>query len=222
MLEKANDPGGNVIARRGLRYLLHGSSAHRNEDQETLWLLRHGQHRAWSKLWRQLHGAHAWTLIPDELAKRDLPIRRQVAGVKDLDADNLIAELQTPGCRLSTPSEFNREEREEILLRIEDEQVWRRLPLHTRLDDENQPISADQSSVYLAPDTGIPKDPLFDNAIFVVRARDPRVRQQQDSWLKPIAHKLRFLRSCQATLLSADPHGNHRPRPCPCPCPRCR
>jgi hypothetical protein len=182
LLERADDPESDAEARRGLRYLLHGSAAHRNNDDATLWIRGHDQHSAWATLWGQIHGADAWGLVPNELADTLPRGRWKQAGVQEIDARNLIAELSRTGQGIPNPEQFIPEEREEILSQIDDEKLWRRLPLHTRTDDT--PVTAVGDLVYLAPEWGAPDDPLLVKATLIERAREPRVVEQQRRWLR--------------------------------------
>lgn len=190
LLEKANDPGTDTEARRGLRYLLHGSAAHRTDEAATLWITAHGQHAAWSKLWGQLHGDEAWSLVPDELADTLPRGRWDAAGVREIDADNLIEELRRTGPRVPAPRRFTRQEREEILSRIDDEELWRSLPLHSRLDGESD--IASRNLTYLAPDSSASADPLLAAATLIAPAEHPGVQAQQRKWLKPLDDRARI------------------------------
>lgn len=205
LLGKANDPGTDQIARRGLRYLLHGSSEHRETDREPLWVPGHGQSPAWAKLWDQLHGEETWSRIPAELADT-LPRGRWVtAGVREIDAPNLIVELDCTGRGIQSPAAFSLKEREEILASIHDEDLWRCLPLHTRVDGE--PVVATQSLVYLVPNQGIPDDPLFARATLILRSQNSAVAQQQDRWLKRLDDCARI----ELALDTPDPATHWRP-----------
>ncbi|MBP6582565.1 MAG: hypothetical protein KA204_03705 [Chromatiaceae bacterium] len=190
LLERADDSESDAEARRGLRYLLHGSAAHRNNDDATLWIRGHDQHPAWAKLWGQIHGADAWGLVPNELADTLPRGRWKQAGVQEIDARNLIAELRRTGQGIPNPGQFIPEEREEILSQIDDENLWWRLSLHTRTDDT--PVTAVGDLVYLAPEWGAPDDPLLVKATLIKRAREPRVIEQQLRWLRPLDDRARI------------------------------
>ena len=205
LLERANDPGADAIPRRGLRYLLHGSSEHRGADKEPLWFPGHGQDPAWAKLWDQLHGEETWSRIPAELADTLPRGRWDAAGVREIDARNLIEELDRTRQGIQSPGDLSPEERDEILAHIEREDLWMRLPLHTRLDDE--PVTAAQGLVYLLPDQGLPDDPLFARATLIRRSQNPAVAQQQDRWLKPLDDHARI----ELALDTPDPATHWRP-----------
>lgn len=64
LLEQANDPGKDAEdARRGLRFLLHGSRDHRDDDDAKLWVGRHAQHPVWNRLWGVMHEDAQWSLL---------------------------------------------------------------------------------------------------------------------------------------------------------------
>ncbi len=183
LLVKANDPGTDQDARRGLRLLLHGTLDCRTIDQARLRVSRHDQHSAWPKLWTGLHEGDGWRLIPEDLADAIPEGQWHAAGVHPIRPRALIDKLrETEGQGIAVPEEFSIEQRNEILSRIEDEDLWRRLPLHTTPDSVL--VSADRQRVYLAPsrDTG----PLCGEAILIERSGHPVVAQQQDRWLRPL------------------------------------
>lgn len=190
LLESANDHGDHPVARRGLRYLLHGSRSHKESDNETLWSTRHDQDAAWPKLWRQLHGDEAWSLIPDELTNTVHPKHWSAIGVQPIEPSTLLIKFDDPGTQVPDSAAFSRDEREAILLEVSQEGLWQRLPLHTRLGGET--VAANQGLVYLAPDRIAPNDDLFARAILIEPANDPRVAKQQQNWLKPLNEHARI------------------------------
>lgn len=96
-------------------------------------------------------------MVPNELANTLPRGRWKQAGVQEIDARNLIAELRRTGQGIPNPGQFIPEEREEILSQIDDENLWWRLSLHTRTDDT--PVTAVGDLVYLAPEWGGPRRP---------------------------------------------------------------
>lgn len=113
LLEEAHDHGSDAQARRGLRYLLHGSEPHREADNQILWFPDHDQHLAWAKLWDQMHDADRWSRISGNLADPLRHSRYEAVGVRKIDARNLLEELARRS--ISAPGDFTRNEREEIL-----------------------------------------------------------------------------------------------------------
>ncbi|WP_295612794.1 hypothetical protein [uncultured Lamprocystis sp.] len=190
LLEHANDPGSDPMARRGLRYLLHGSAAHRDADSLPLWFPAHKQHPTWGKLWDQLHGADCWSRVDAGLADAVLRTRWPAVGAHEIDARNLLVELARSGAGIPDPIAFDLADREEILSRIEDQDLWQRLPLHTTV--ANTPVSARNERVYLAPEGGTLDDLLIRQAILIAQSRNATVADQQRKWLKPLDDRARI------------------------------
>ena len=190
LLEKANDPVPDADARRGLRFLLHGSLDHRGDDDAKLWIGRRDQHPAWNRLWTVMHKTAEWSLVADELANAIPRSRWSSANIAEIDARTLIDKLRNTGQGIDAPKEFSVDERDEILSRIEDEYLWRRLSLHTTLDGE--PVSAAHEGVYVATRTGGHEDPLTREATLIAPSHRPTVSDQQGRWLPPLDNRARI------------------------------
>ena len=190
LLERANDPGADKNARRGLRLLLHGSLDHRTDDTAKLWIGRQVQHRAWNRLWAALHKDDQWSQVPDELADTIPRTRWTDANIAEIDDRSLIDELHRTGQGIEAPQEFSVEERDEILSRIEYEDLWRHLPLHTTVG--GAPVSAAHERVYLAPRAGRCDDPLTRDATLIAPSSNPLVGSQQERWLRRLDDRARI------------------------------
>ena len=190
LLARANDFGTDADARRGLRFLLHGSLDHRNDDGEKLWIGRHDQHRAWDLLWTVMHETARWSLVDEELANAIPRNRWSSAKIAEIDARTLIDELRDTGRSIDAPEKFSVDGREEILSRIEDEDLWRRLPLHTTLDGKS--VSAAHERVYVAPRTGVHEDRLTHEAILIAPSQHLTVSDQQRRRLRPLDDRARI------------------------------
>ena len=199
LLEKANDPGGNEDARRGLRFLLHGSPDHRADDTAKLWIGRHDQLPAWNKLWDAMHEGDRWSRVPEELAATLPRARWKQANIAEIDVRTLVAELRTTSHDIEAPERFAVEEREEILSRIDDVDLWRRMRLHTNLD--GAPVTADGKRVYLAPQAERCKDPLTREATLIALSGNAVVAVQQNRWLHPLDDRARI----EIALGTAEP-----------------
>ena len=184
LLGQANDPDQDPNAQRGLRLLLHGSIDHRTDDTAKLWIGRHHQHRAWSRLWGALNTGKQWSLIPEELADVLPRTRWTQARLMEIDARTLIDELSKIGQGIESPEEFPEEDREEILSNISNEDLWRRLPLHTTVD--GVPVSAGSERTYLVRDGVRPNDPFVREAILIAPSGNVYVASQQRRWLRPL------------------------------------
>ncbi len=190
LLELANDPRKNDDARRGLRLLLHGSIDHRTDDTAKLWTGRHRHHRVWSQLWDATHEGDRWSRVPDELADAVPRTRWEQANIDEIDAATLISELHTTRRSIEAPDRFSAEERDEILSRIKDADLWRQMPFHTTLD--GTPVSANGKRVYLAPAGRRHADPSTRQATLIAPSRNALVETQQKRWLHPLDDRARI------------------------------
>ncbi|EJM18904.1 hypothetical protein PMI21_01875 [Pseudomonas sp. GM18] len=191
LLEKANDPGADTDARRGLRYLLHGSPAHRSDDEATLWIPGHEQHSAWAKLWKKVQGEDPqWGLLDGSLADTMPRGRWSPVGIKEVDAGNLIGELQRVGISIGDPSDFSGDERDEILSKIEDENLWKHLPLHRTCGGKL--VSVNGERTYCAPENGCPDDALSCEVTLIAPSSHLLVADQQKKWLEPFNVRARM------------------------------
>lgn len=190
LLQRANDPGTDKDARRGLRLLLHGSLDHRIDDTATLWIGRHGQHPAWRRLWDAMHERDRWSRVPDELADAVPRVHWDRANIDEIDPGKLIDELHMTHQGIKAPERFSEEERDEILSKIKDADLWRRVPLHTTLD--GTPASADGNRVYLASPVDQHNDSLTRDTTIIARSTNAGVETQQKQWLRPLDDRARI------------------------------
>ena len=199
LLEMANDPGTDSDARRGLRFLLHGSRDHREDDDAKLWLGRHDQHHAWDRLWDMMHEAARWSRVDEKLADAIPRSRWGDANIAEIDSRTLIGELRRTGRSIDAPEEFSIDERDEILSRIEDRDLWLSMPLHTTL--EGTPVSADHEPVYLARRTGGHEEPLTCEAILITPSQHATVSDRQNRWMRLLDDRARI----EIALDAAEP-----------------
>ena len=96
-----------------------------------------------------MHEAARWSRVDEKLADAIPRSRWDDANIAEIDALTLIDELRSTGWSINAPEEFSVDERDEILSRIEDEELWRRLPLHST--PAGTPVSAHHERVYLTP-----------------------------------------------------------------------
>ena len=190
LLERANDPGIGTSSRRGLRFLLHGSLEHRDNDDAVLWIGRHDQHSAWRQLWSTIHSDDRWSLVNEKLAGAIPRSRWHDANIKEFGAHILIDALHMLSDNIVLSGTISVVERNEILSHINDEELWRRVPLHTNM--EGNPIAADGELVYMVPRTGFEEDPLIRRATLIPVSRHPKVDEQQRRWLRPLDDRARI------------------------------
>ena len=221
LLERANDPGEDPNSLRGLRLLLHGTVEHRGEDSALLWIGRHDQRPAWNRLWAAVYEEKQWSLIPEELAKFIPRARWTLAKIAEIDPRNLLEELRcSENIDIEKPEEFSTEERNEILSRVEDAELWKRLPFHMTVNEEL--VTATGESVYLAPGQRVRDEPLALRVVLIARSDNAHVARCQESWLRPFdehaiieialstEHPVQHWRSIMDALhrLSGDVGGN--------------
>lgn len=78
LIEHADNPGQNYLARKGLRYLLHGDETHFADDSTPLWVARHKQSTAWEKLWRHVslvESDDTWNILGEGFTRYVLQAR---------------------------------------------------------------------------------------------------------------------------------------------------
>ena len=120
----------NGDSRRGLRYLLHGSPVGFMEDEARLWVDPGGGDSPWIKLWRDIEPG-SWFVLAEKIAS-DVPANDwETLGISQVQQSDVLRRLQGD-VDISTidGSRFSDDERETILAAVDDEHLWRRLPLH--------------------------------------------------------------------------------------------
>ena len=152
-----------------------------------------------NRLWAALHKGDQWSQIPDELADTIPRARWSDADITEIDARSLVDELRRTDRGVEAPHEFSIEERDEILSRIEYEDLWRHLPLHTAVG--GAPVSAAHDRVYLAPPAGLCDDFLTRDATLIAHSPNSLVERQQEHWLRPLDDRARI----EIALGSRDP-----------------
>ena len=134
LLEKCNDTGFDINAKKGLRYLLHANHEQINASDKTLWINAHQQSPAWEKLWRKVAGTQHdadWQVIDTELV--DVLPRRSWSDLKieEIKPEPVLKALSDlPDLSEISGEGFTPDERTEILSAIPDKGLWRKLPWH--------------------------------------------------------------------------------------------
>lgn len=138
LIKKCYDIGSDTNAIIGLRYLLHGNYTQANNIDEILWINAHQQSPAWEKLWRQVTGFKndtAWQIIDRDLVGVIPSDGWDSLNIQEIKPEAVLAKL----VNLSDVSEikgqaFSKEERNEILEKIENKDLWCRLYWHETFD----------------------------------------------------------------------------------------
>lgn len=179
----ARDAQGDDIARRGLRYLLHGSEANFQDSETTLWVGRHQQSPAWEKLWRQITGVtgeQAWNVLPRDLVGEIPPAGWAALGIREIEPTQVVQEITRVGVAQVQPEVFDEEERTEILSVIDDREVWRSLPFHTLLAGGTSSLGDDS---FLDTGLAIPSELGSGIKIFQVNSNEA-VATRQKRWMR--------------------------------------
>jgi len=121
----------NTDAKQGLRYLLHANFDQKGNANATLWIKAHDQSSAWEKLQRKLIGNNHWQVIDSELVNVLPRDTWKIIGIKEIKPDEMLKELkEQKDIALLKAEDFSSDERNEILNKIDDEDLWCRLPWH--------------------------------------------------------------------------------------------
>jgi hypothetical protein len=130
-----NINGNNKDAKQGLRYLLHANFDQKSNPDDTLWIKAHDQSPAWEKLQRKLIGNNHWQVIDSKLAKALPSDTWDTIGIKEIKSDGILKELkERKDIALLKAEDFSSDERNEILNKIDDKDLWCRLPWHKTID----------------------------------------------------------------------------------------
>ncbi len=183
----ARDPQGDDVARRGLRYLLHGSAANFEDIESPLWVGRHQQSPAWEKLWRQITGVtgkQAWNVLPRDLVGEIPPAGWTALGIREIEPAQVVQEIARVGVAHVQSETFDQEERTEILSVVDDREVWHALPFHSLLAGGTSSLGEDS---FLYSGLAIPADLAIDIKIFQPSS-DEAVASRQKRWMKLLDH----------------------------------
>lgn len=163
----------------GLRYLLHGDAAHK-QNTSTLWLNAHQQSSAWEKLWKLLvdRKGHSWEVIDCELANSLSRDSWDVLKLKEIRPESVLEEL--PGKTADVDATlFSAEERLEILNKVDQMELWCELPLHETLDGELVAVDRD---TYLSGGIELPES--LSSKIKIIQKQS--VVLKQSDWIKKL------------------------------------
>jgi hypothetical protein len=163
---------------RGVRFLLHGSPEHYLET-EVLWKDPVGRNSPWVRLW-QMIDANPWRVLSDMLCESIPDMCARALNIKAVDERSVLHALRacTDFSRV-IPTEFSEEEIDLILGHIDEEEAWRRLPLHRDFDGTFDDV---QGGCYLGRDPQLP--PGTEGAHrFIEPSTDRSHNQQQRRFL---------------------------------------
>lgn len=167
-----------------VRYLLHANKLDIDPSCE-LWSVVQ-ENPVWSLLHKAtLASNEDWHIIPSALSRalRFSYQERERINLKEMDAHNVLEALGEDILAVDFSSLVHTQEyAEEILRYIEDDSIWRKLPLHKTVSGEFVAIT-DQCALY--SDYPLPEK-LAQSVIWIERALSREVQKQQDNFLQGI------------------------------------
>jgi hypothetical protein len=170
----------DVAAVRGMRYLLHGeSSGYRSDD--VLWKDPSSQNSVWIKLWR-MTSAKTWEVLSSPMCAVLSDNQLKKLNIRVVDEASVVARLV--GCQdLSRVdgTEFTGAELDAVLSAVDDESVWRQLPLHR---DRGGRLQRADASCYLGHEPPLPIA-FAAKVRFIEPSTNPGHAHKQKQWLAP-------------------------------------
>jgi hypothetical protein len=171
---------------RGLRFLLHANISHFINSDDALWILGEEQHPVWRKLWAQLvEDEHEpWNLLKGSIADS---LSRDVARlirIKEIQSTAVVDEIGLRGCSMIDSSCFNREECDQILRAIKDDDLWCTVPFHWT--QKGSAVRGDDENVYLEYGDLNISDELLQNVNLILCSQDNEVAHRQKALLRPL------------------------------------
>lgn len=179
----AGDAQADDVARRGLRYLLHGSDVHFADMQTTLWVPGHLQSKAWETLWRQVAGIpgdDAWNVLPRTLIGEIPSAQWPDLGVREIDPGQVVQEFERVGGNGVDGAKFSEGGRNEVLRFVETEKTWLSLPFHTLVTGGLCAIGDD---CFLDQGLRVPAE-LESGIRIIARSKDAGIAGKQVRWIK--------------------------------------
>ncbi|MBU2964928.1 hypothetical protein Q4508_15225 [Amphritea sp. 2_MG-2023] len=185
LASKLGMPEGDIEI-QGLRFLLHTSQAHFESVNDSLWILGDEQHPVWLKLWSQLvdDEENPWNLIDSGVADSLARDKARKVGIKEIRAADVIEDLCQQGFSSIDADLFDREECEQILSAIKDDQLWIKAPFHW--SHHNKPVPGDAQNVYFTDDSQSVDQKLLQNIDLIFPSADPALAQRQKNLLPPL------------------------------------
>lgn len=149
LLEKFSGDLSNNIARKGFRYLLHGSRE--DNDTQKLWMGSAQDESIWATLWRMNAPSERpeWSVIPRELSDVLTPAMQKNLNIHQATSREVISEWERNRADENVDFvalDMHREDIYTILNQVEDCNLWRRLPLHKGAA-EGELIAIDETCV---------------------------------------------------------------------------
>jgi hypothetical protein len=153
LIKKSHEGMQDVDTRRGLRYLLHGSSDQFHDLETPLWIEPGQNNSPWIKTWKMIEEGN-WNVLPSSLANAIPPSQWEAIGLRSVDPTEVISRLsQLDDLSVIDPLDFSSAERDSILGTINDKALWCSIPLHR---DTGGQFGAVASKSFLQTDRRVP------------------------------------------------------------------
>jgi len=181
LIKKTHEGIKNTETRRGLRYLLHGSPDHFQEDTVPLWIEPSHSSSPWVKTWRMIDQSQ-WNVLSSLLANFIPRVQWEDIGIKAVNPSEVITRLgQVDDLSVINVVDFSEEERDVILGTIEDTKLWYALPLHCDIQGTIESIG---THCYFQTELAIPKE-ISEHCRVIAISQDARHREKQQRFLRP-------------------------------------
>jgi hypothetical protein len=190
----------NTDTCRGLRYLLHGSSEHFQEDTMPLWIEPNHSSSPWVKAWRMIDQSQ-WNVLSSTLANSIPRAQWEDIGIKAVDPMEVIGRLgQIDDLSVINAVDFSEEERDIILGTIEDDKLWYALPLHA---DVQGALGSIGNRCYFQTELVIPEE-ISEHCRVITISNDAGHREKQQRFLRPFDAN-----AVIETVLFCEPPADH-------------
>lgn len=159
----------------GIRYLLHGNP-NRFRSEGALWKDPSGQDSPWVRLWR-MTTEDTWNVLTSELSAQipdKCSLELDIRAVEQAEVVNKLRSITN--FKGVDASKFSESERDLILGQIEDENAWRRLPLH---HDERGCFGSAEGRCFLGSEPALPEG-IGTGLRFIAYSKNEAHRRNQD------------------------------------------
>jgi len=171
-------------AKIALRYLVHGVKEYRY-SKETLWLRDDATDVVWEKLWSTILKIPSWQIVDPSIVEELKQGIVKKLDIKEIDLANVIQKIENDSGAfdLLCEQKLNKEEQEEILCKVKNEDLWKRLPFHQFTDGKSGPID----NVFRTGNIKLPTS-LTTQAKFIVISNKKDLQAIQKEWIPELSH----------------------------------
>lgn len=120
---------------RGFRYLLHGSC--NDTGHVPLWKITTHADSVWLKLWKEYETTERpeWSILSPILSGELSDRNKRDLNIDDISPERILSDFGESIINIDfTALHLTKSEREEILLRVDQRDLWRKLPIHLTVD----------------------------------------------------------------------------------------